>query len=93
MLIHVKIPGVQFDKIIFEDLAQNFLNDYKINQKKSLAKAKRSVNHLKKSFERVSIPQITTPAINVFVENRLNEGAVNATINRELSALRVGTGN
>jgi integrase len=83
-----KIPGVQFEKVIFEDLAQNFLNDYKINQKKSLAKAQRSVNHLKKSFERVSIPQITTPAINAFVENRLNEGAANATINRELSALK-----
>jgi integrase len=83
-----KIPGVQFEKIIFEDLAQNFLNDYKINQKKSLAKAQRSVNHLKKSFERVSIPQITTPAINAFVENRINEGAANATINRELSALK-----
>jgi len=83
-----KIPGVQFEKVIFEDLAQNFLNDYKINQKKSLAKAQRSVNHLKKSFERVSIPQITTPAINAFIGNRINEGAANATINRKLSALK-----
>ena len=83
-----KIPGVRFDKVIFEDLADNFLKDYKINQKKSLAKAQRSVNHLKKSFERVRVPQITTPKINEFIESRINDGAANATINRELSALK-----
>jgi len=83
-----KIPGVQFDKVIFEDLADNFLKDYEINQKKSSAKAQRSVNHLKKSFERIRVPQITTPKINEFIAIRINEGAANATINRELSALK-----
>jgi len=83
-----KIPGVQFDKVIFEDLADNFLMDYKINQKKSLAKAKRSVNHLKKLFERIKVPQITTPRINEYIESRINAGAANATVNRELSALK-----
>jgi integrase len=83
-----KIPGVQFDKIMFEDLAEGFLRDYKINQKKSQLKAERSVNHLKKSFENVSVTQITTPRINAFIEDRLNEGMANATINRELAALK-----
>lgn len=53
-----------------------------------MAKAQRSVNHLKKSFERVRVPQITTPKINEFIESRINDGAANATINRELSALK-----
>ncbi len=83
-----KTPGIQFDKITFEDLAECFLRDYRINQKKSLAKAQRSVNHLKASFERIRVPQITTPRIKAFIENRLNEGAANATINRELAALK-----
>jgi integrase len=83
-----KVPGVQFDKIMFEDLAEGFLRDYKINQKKSLLKAERSVNHLKKSFENHRVTQITTPRINAFIEDRLNEGMANATINRELAALK-----
>ncbi len=83
-----KIPGVQFDKIMFEDLAEGFLRDYKINQKKSLLKAERSVNHLKKSFENLRVTQITTPSINAYIEDRLNEGMANATINRELAALK-----
>jgi len=69
-------------------LAEQFIRDYKINQKKSLVKAQRSVNHLNKVFERISVPQITTPRINMFIETRLNEGASNATVNRELSALK-----
>jgi integrase len=83
-----KIPGVQFEKIMFEDLAEGFLRDYKINQKKSMLKAERSVNHLKKSFENVRVTQITTPRINAFIEDRLSEGMANATINRELAALK-----
>ena len=83
-----KTPGVQFDKISFEDLAENFLRDYRVNQKKSLAKATRSVNHLATAFERLAVPQITTPRINAFIESRINEGAANATINRELAALK-----
>ncbi len=41
-----------------------------------------------KIFERVSVPQITTPRINKFIEYRLDEGASNATVNRELAALK-----
>ena len=83
-----KVPGVQFEKISFDQLAEDFLRDYRINQKKSLARAERSVNLLKKSFEGIKVPEITTPRINVYIEDRINEKAANATINRELSALK-----
>jgi integrase len=83
-----KLPGIYFDRIMFDNLADDFLLDYRINQKKSLDKAERCVNHLKKSFEAYPIPQITTPNIQTYVESRLAEGAANATINRELSALK-----
>ncbi|MCD4709204.1 MAG: site-specific integrase [Bacteroidales bacterium] len=83
-----KVPGVQFEKISFDQLAEDFLRDYRINQKKSLARAERSVNLLKKSFEGIKVPEITTPRINEYIEDRLDEEAANATINRELSALK-----
>ena len=108
-----KIPGILFDKVTFEELAKEFLRDYKINQKKSLPKAERSVHHLEKIFSGLSVTAITTPKINAFIENRMQsvcmecrqtfpyrnecpycgcenvkKGAKNATINRELAALK-----
>jgi integrase len=83
-----KIPGVQFEKVTFDELAENFLRDYRINEKKSLIRAERSVKHLKKSFEGKRVVYITTPTIDAHVSKRIKEGAKNATINRELSALK-----
>jgi integrase len=83
-----KLPGIYFDRVKFDELAEDFLRDYRVNQKKSLDKAGRRVNHLKKRFEGYPIPQITTPNIQAYIEYRMNEGAANATINRELSALK-----
>ncbi len=34
------------------------------------------------------MPEVTSPKIEAYVESRLEEGAANATINRELSALK-----
>ena len=31
-----KLPGIYFDRVRFDELARDFLADYKINQKKSL---------------------------------------------------------
>jgi integrase len=83
-----KLPGIHFDKVTFTELAGEFLDDYIINQKKSLIRAQRSINHLKRTFEHFIIPAITTPKIKEYIKNRLNEGAANATINRELAALK-----
>lgn len=83
-----KIPGIYFERVTFEDLAKDFLRDYEINKKKSIAKAKRSINHLKESFENMKAIRINTLEINTYVQKRLNEGAANASINRELAALK-----
>ena len=83
-----KMPSILFEKVTFEELAEDFLRDYRINQKKSLARAERSVNHLKRFFENYKATQIVTSRINEYVEMRLNEEAANATINRELAALK-----
>jgi len=83
-----KVPGINFEKVIFDNLADGLLQDYRINQRKSLIRAEQSVGHLKRFFEGNAVPQITTPRINQYIESRLAEGASNASINRELSALK-----
>jgi len=43
-----KIPGVYFDKIKFDELAEDYIADYRLNQKKTLVRAGRSIGHLKR---------------------------------------------
>ena len=83
-----KAPGIHFEKVSFDELAENFLRDYRINQKKSLKRAERSVVKLTEFFEKYRAIEITTVSINEYIEIRLSEKASNATINRELSALK-----
>jgi len=83
-----KVPGVYFEKVKFDELAEDFLRDYKINKKKSITRAEISINQLKKDFEGYRVPQIKTAKIEAYIERRLNEGVENSTVNRELSALK-----
>lgn len=83
-----EIPGIHLDKVTFDELAEDYLTDYRINGKKTLRDAKRNVETLKKTFEGMRIPTITTATVKGYVENRMNEGVSNATINRELSGLK-----
>jgi len=83
-----KLPGIYFDRVKFDELAEGFLRDYRINNRKSLDRAERSTGHLKRSFEGYRVPEITSPKIETYIESRLDEGAANGTINRELSALK-----
>jgi integrase len=84
-----KTPGIQFEKVTFDELAEDMLQDYKNNHKKSLNRAEISVTHLKKSFEGEKVVNITSKTINSYIEKRKEvDGVKNATINRELSALK-----
>jgi len=83
-----KLPGIYFDRVKFDELAKGFLRDYRINNRKSLVRAERSTGHLKRYFEGYRVPDINSPKIEGYIESRLEEDAANATINRELSALK-----
>jgi integrase len=87
-IVQGKVPSLKVEKIRFEELAEDLLNDYKANNRKSLARAQRSVECLKMLFEGVRAVDITTDRVNAYVTKRQEEGAANATINRELSALK-----
>ena len=83
-----KLPGIHYEKITFDQLAEDFLRDYRINRRKSIIRAEGSVEKLKEFFEGYRVPEITTPKVNEYIEIRMESEAANATINRELSALK-----
>ena len=83
-----KIPGFLFEKVTFTQLCELLIMDYKINLKKSLVRAERSIGHLKKFFGHFNAPSISSPKINEYILKRQEAGAANGTINRELSSLK-----
>ena len=83
-----KLPGIHFDKVTFDELAEDFLTDYRIDEKDTLSKAERSVRYLKKTFEGMRATDITTAKIKDHIEKRMGRGLSNASINRELAALK-----
>lgn len=83
-----RIPGICFDRISFEDLLKDYVADYKINGKKTVKKAERCVKFLLEVFKGMMAPEITTDAIKKYVEKRLSGGVNNATVNRELAAVK-----
>lgn len=87
-IVKGEFPGLRVEKVGFEELAKDFLNDYRVNGKRSLNRAERSVRQLKKHFEGVRVVDITTDRINDYIVERREQGKSNATINRELAALK-----
>jgi integrase len=83
-----RFPGLLVEKTRFDELAEDLINNYKMNGKKSLDRVERSINHLKKDFEGIRVADITSSQIQAYIVRRQDEGASNATINRELSALK-----
>ncbi len=65
------------------------MTDYRINGRKSLRDAERNLRlHLDPFFQGMRAPSITTALVKRYTEQRQLEGAANATINRELAALK-----
>lgn len=83
-----KLPGIYFDRVRFDELARDFLTDYRINNKRSLSRAELSVKHLSELFQGYRVVDITTARIREYIEARQKKNASNATINRELAALK-----
>jgi hypothetical protein len=83
-----KIPGIYFDRIKFDEIAEDFLTDYNLNNRKSMERATISTNRLKDAFSGMRVPEITTPHIQAYIKRRLEGEASHATVNRELAALK-----
>jgi len=83
-----KLPGIYFDKVTFDELAQDFITDYRINGKDTLNKAELFVSYLSESFGGMKVVNIGTDKIRNYIDKRMKDGMSNASINRELAALK-----
>ena len=83
-----KLPGIYFDKVAFNQLAEDFLTDYRINGRDTLSKAERSVKYLKEFFGGMKATEVTTDKVKTYIEKRMGDEMSNASINRELAALK-----
>jgi integrase len=70
-------------------LAENLIRDYRINHRASISDVEsRWKLHLRPVFGALLPSQITSDLLDKYVDQRLKAGAANATINRELAALK-----
>jgi integrase len=84
-----KFLGPNIERMGVAELAEDFLRDYRINAKSSFEDAEaRWRLHIQPFFGSLHASQITSSLLNRYVDNRQEAGAKNATINRELAALK-----
>jgi hypothetical protein len=75
--------GPQAEKIKVSELAEDFLREYRINERKSIDDATTRWNlHLKPYFGYRKAIDVSSELISRYVDARQQEGAKNATINR-----------
>src|SRR5262245_38090142 len=77
--------GTKPDRVCFEELAEDMLNDYRINKKKSINDAIRSVSALARFFAGRKVQSITPAEISEYIASRQADGLGNGSINRELA--------
>jgi len=80
--------GLKVERILFDELKQDILDEYKLNGRKSLERLENSLLHLTKYFGGLKASQIGTDMIQRYILERQDQEAENGTINRELSALQ-----
>ncbi len=82
-------PMVDEEEITLADLKDAIVTDYEVNGRKSLPRMRRAWKHLQGHFgAHYRAVDITTDRVKTYVRARKDEGAANATINKELAALR-----
>jgi hypothetical protein len=81
-----RFTGVREERVTFDDLANGLLTDYHVNNRRSLRSARLSISHLCKFFGLQHAIDITTDRVKAYAARRQQEGAANASINRELAA-------
>lgn len=83
-----KLPGIYFERVLFAELLDEFLMDFRINEKKSLSRAQGCAKILREAFYGMKAMEVNTTAIRKYIEKRQSDSVSNGTINRELSAIK-----
>jgi hypothetical protein len=76
------------ERVAFKQLADNLLNDYKANRRRSLERVTDAIDHLLAAFDGYRAQDIGGDMMTKYVVDRQAEGAANAMINREQAALK-----
>ena len=83
-----EFAGLKPQRVRFDELADDLVNEYKVNNRKSLDRTELSIKHLEAFFGGMRAVQITSSRVKAYINHRKEEKAANATINKELSALK-----
>ena len=84
-----EFSGPKIEKVRLDELAEDFLRDYRINGRKSLDDAEaRWRLHLKPFFGAMKAAQVGSSLLARYIDRRQQEGASNGTINREVACLK-----
>jgi integrase len=80
--------GPSAERLTFDNLGKMYLDDYRVNGKRSLKDANRNVKNLRETFGFDRAIDITADRIAAYAVKRLDDKMAPASINRELAALR-----
>lgn len=83
-----RLVGPSEERLMFEDVLKLIETDYKVNGHRSTKRLKGSLKHLRGFFGLSRALDVTTDRIRSYIASRQEEGAANATISRELAALK-----
>jgi integrase len=77
-------------RVTFEDLANLVITDYEARDLRTVKDLKGRFNHLRAAFSDHKAVEITTARLRLYSAERKHDGARNASINRELGAIKRG---
>lgn len=83
-----QLIGPQEEKVTFENLVTDLETDYAMNNRRSAKTLGYQLRHVREGFALMRAIDITTDRIRAYALQRQQDGARNATVNRELAALR-----
>src|SRR5579863_8802699 len=83
-----KFLGAAEERLRFEDFADLLRRDYQVNDRRSLRRIEGALKHLRAYFGLDRVVDITSDRVAAYIVQRREDGAANATINRELAALK-----
>jgi integrase len=78
----------ELNRVSFAELAALIVRDYEVNRRRSTDALKRRLVYLRRAFGTIPAREISAARVREYINARLSEGAANATVNRELAALR-----
>jgi integrase len=82
----VRVQGA--DKVTIADLADALVTEYEVNGRRSVERLRFSLAHLLPALGSLRALHLTAAHVEAYKAQRLEAGAANATVNRELAALK-----